>query len=94
MWIEYSYRSAVGIATCYGLDDLWIESRWGARFTALVQTGPGAYLTFYRMGIGSFSGVKQPGCIADHPSPSSAQVKERVELYLYSVYGPSWPVLG
>ena len=21
--------SAVGIATCYGLDGLWIESRWG-----------------------------------------------------------------
>jgi len=29
MWIEYSYRSAVGIATRYGLDDLWIESQWG-----------------------------------------------------------------
>jgi hypothetical protein len=28
------------------------------------------------------------------PPPSSAEVKERVELYLYSPSGPSWPVLG
>ena len=26
------------------------------------------------------------------PTPSSAEVKERVELYLYSPFGPSWPV--
>jgi hypothetical protein len=26
--------------------------------------------------------------------PSSGEVKERVELYLYSPSGPSWPVLG
>jgi len=25
---------------------------------------------------------------------SSSEVKERVELYLYSPSGPSWPVLG
>ena len=30
----------------------------------------------------------------DHPPPSSAEVKERVELYFYSPSGPSWPVLG
>jgi hypothetical protein len=32
--------SLVGIATCYGLDAPGIESRWGARFFAHVQTGP------------------------------------------------------
>ena len=31
--------------------------------------------------------------LTTHP-PSSAEVKERVELYLYSTSGPSWPVLG
>jgi len=30
----------------------------------------------------------------DHPSPSSAKVKERVELYVCSTSEPSWPVLG
>jgi hypothetical protein len=37
-------------------------------------------------------GVKRPGCGLDYPPPSSAEVKERVELYLYSTFGPSWPV--
>jgi hypothetical protein len=41
----------------------------------------------------SFRGVKQPGRGVDHPLSSSAEVKERVELYLYSPSGPSWPVL-
>jgi hypothetical protein len=39
-------------------------------------------------------GVKRPGRGVNHTSPSSAEVKERVELYLYSTYGPSWPVIG
>jgi hypothetical protein len=30
----------------------------------------------------------------DHPTPSSAEVKERVQQYLYSPSGPSWPLLG
>jgi hypothetical protein len=35
-------------------------------------------------------GVKQPGHEADHSPPSSAEVKECVELYIYSPYMPSW----
>jgi hypothetical protein len=42
----------------------------------------------------SFPGVKRSRRGGDHPPPSSAEVKERVELYLYSPSGPSWPVLG
>jgi hypothetical protein len=42
----------------------------------------------------SFPGVKRPGHGVDHPPSSSARVKERVDLYLYSPSGPSWPVLG
>ena len=40
------------------------------------------------------SGVKWPGRGVDHPPPSSAEVKERVEQYLYFPSGPSWPLLG
>jgi hypothetical protein len=65
----------------------------GARFSAPVQTGPGAYPASFTMGTGSFPAVKRPGRGVDHPPPSSAEVKERVELYLYSTSGPSWPVL-
>jgi hypothetical protein len=38
-------------------------------------------------------GVKRPGRGVEHPPPSSAEVKERVEHYLYSPSGTSWPVL-
>ena len=41
-----------------------------------------------------FQGVKQPWRDANHPPPSSAEVKVKVELYLYSPSGLSWPVLG
>jgi len=46
------------------------------------------------MVLGLLPGVEQLGHGVAHPPPSSAKVKERVELYLYSPSGPSWPVLG
>jgi hypothetical protein len=78
----------------YGLDGPGIESRWGARFSAPVQTNPDAHPASYSVGTGSFPGVKRPGRGIGHPPTSSAVVIERVELYLYSTSGPSWPVLG
>ena len=84
---------SVGIATHYGLDGPRIESRWGARFSAPLQTGPGAHPASCTIGTGSFSGVKRSGRGADHPPPSKCQGHERVELYLYSPSGPSWPVI-
>ena len=88
------WDSVVGIVTCCGLDGPGIGSRWGRDFPhpsrpALGHTQPP--YNGYRV---SFPGAKQPGCGVDHPPPSSAEVKERVELYLYSPFGPSWPVLG
>ena len=41
----------------------------------------------------SFTGVKQLGHGIKHPTTSGAEVKERVELYLYSPSRLSWPVL-
>jgi DNA-binding sugar fermentation-stimulating protein len=61
----------------------------GKRFFAPVQAGPGAHPTSYTMGTGSLLGVKRPGRVVDHPHPSSAEVKERVEIYLYSPSGSS-----
>ena len=86
--------SSVSIATRYGLDGPGIESRCGKGFSAPVQTGPGAHLVFYTMGTESFPGVKRPGRGVDSPLLSSAEVKERVELYLHSTSGSSWPVIG
>jgi hypothetical protein len=41
----------------------------------------------------SFLAVRRPGRGVDHPPSSSAEVKERVELYLSSPSEPSLPVL-
>jgi hypothetical protein len=67
-----------------------------ARFSAPVQTGPGAHSASYTVGTGFLLRVKRPRGGGGHPPPpqSSAEVKERVELYLCSTSGPSWPVLG
>jgi hypothetical protein len=64
----------------------------GARFSAPVQTSPGAHPASYTVGTGSLPGVKWPGRGVDHPHPSSAEVKEKVELY--STSGLSWSVTG
>jgi hypothetical protein len=41
----------------------------------------------------SFPGIKLLGCGVDQSTLSSAKVKERVQLYLYSPSGSSWSVL-
>jgi len=91
--------SVVGIATCYGLDGLGIESRWGARFSAPVQTGPGAHPSSCTVGAVAFPGGKErPGRDADPSPPSSAVSQDRVELYSpygpYGLYRASVPVQG
>ena len=42
----------------------------------------------------SFPEVKRPGRGVDYLLRFRAEAKERVELYLYSPSGPSWPVTG
>jgi hypothetical protein len=80
--------SVVGIATRYGLDGPEIESRWGA---SIFRTSPdrpwGPPSLLYKGYRVSFPGIKRPGRGVDHPPPYSAEVKERVELYLYSSSG-------
>jgi hypothetical protein len=69
--------SSISITTRYGLDGLGIASRWGARFSAPVQAGPGAQPASCKMGTGYFSGGKdRPRRDADPSTPSSAVVME------------------
>jgi hypothetical protein len=86
--------SSVGIATGYGLDGPGIDSWWGRDFLHQSRSTLGLTQPPTQMGIGSFSGVKQPGLGVDHPPLSSTEVKERVKLYLCTPFGFSWPVLG
>jgi hypothetical protein len=55
-----------------------------ARFSASVQTGPGAHAAYYRVSVLE---VKRPRRGVNHPLSSSAEVKHRVRLYLYSPLG-------
>jgi len=66
----------------------------GQRFSASAQTGPGTHPVSYTMDTVSFPGVKRSGRGVDHPPPSSAEVKERVELHLYSPMGLRGPFKG
>ena len=77
--------SSVGIATAYGLDGAGIEFRWGRDFPhmsrpALRSTQPPVQ---WVPGL-SPGGKVRPRRDADPSPPSSAEVKNRLELYLYS----------
>jgi hypothetical protein len=64
MWVGL----LVGTATGYELEGPGMESRWGARFSAPVQTGLEAHPASYTMGTGSFPGVKSGrGVTTPHP---------------------------
>ena len=61
--------SSFGIATGYELDFPVIESQWGARFSAPVQTGPGTHPASCTMGTGFFPGVKSGWAVTLTPHP-------------------------
>jgi len=88
-----AWYSAVGIATFYGLDGPGIESRWGWDFPQ--PSRPVLGPTQPRIQWAPvFPGDKMAGSWRWPPTPSSAEIKESVELYLYSPSGHSWPVRG
>ena len=89
----YSRDSSVGIAIRYRLDGPLIGSRWGRGFLHPYKMpwGPSSLLYYgYRV----FPGGKAAGPWRWPPNLSSAKVKRRVELYIYSFSGSSWHVLG
>jgi hypothetical protein len=87
------FSSSVGIALGYELDDRCSRVRFpvGAGNFSLhhrVENGSGAHPEWVP---GALSlRVKRPGREADHSPPSSAEVKECVELYFHTPITPSW----
>ena len=74
---------AVGIATRYGLDGSGIDSRWRRDFQHPSIPAPVAPSSPLFTGyLVSFPGVQRP--VLHHSPPSSAEVKEGVELYICS----------
>jgi hypothetical protein len=81
---DYGPGSSVGTATGYGLDGPGIESRWGEKVSAPVQTGPVAHPASCAMGTGSFPGVKSGRGVTLTPHPL---------LVLWSIKGRAIPLL-
>ena len=80
--------SSIGIVTGYGLGGPGIESRWGRDFPHLSRPALGPTQPPVQWVAGLSRSKERPGRDAD-PSPTSSAVgRERVELYLYSRYGP------
>jgi hypothetical protein len=91
--ILWGRDSSVDIATRYGLDGTRIESRWRQDFQHLSRPTLGPTQPPVQWKLDHSRGIKQPGRSVENPLPSSAEVKERVDLYLYSTCVPSWQVL-
>jgi hypothetical protein len=76
------------------MEDRGFESRWGLGiflFTTTSRTALGPTQPPIQWVPGALSlGVKRPGREADHLPPSSAEVKEWVEVCYHSRNTPSW----
>ena len=87
--VMYSFRGqdrVVHIATCYGLESLGIESRWGKTSHTRPDQPWDPPRLLYK-GFQVFpGGVRSPGLGIDHPPPSSAKIKERVDIHLLPLW--------
>jgi hypothetical protein len=65
----------------------------GATFSAPVQTSPGAHPASCTMRTASFARVESVRGVTLTPHPLPVlRSRNRVQLYLYSPKGPSWPM--
>jgi len=89
LWGERGPGSSVGIATGYGLDGPRSNPGGGARFSAPVQTSPGAHPASCTIGTGSFPAVKSGRgvTLTPHPLPVPWSRKRRAIPLL-----PLWAV--
>jgi hypothetical protein len=82
-------RDNVKYSDCLTDWAVWGSNSGGGK---VFRTSP--YPASCTMGTGSFPAVKWPGRNVDHPLPSKAEIKEKVEVYLYSPIGLHYPFCG
>jgi hypothetical protein len=91
----FCHDISVDIPTRYGLEVRGLNPGEGEIFRTRPDQLRGAPKLLHNTYRVSFPWVKRSGRGANHPpTPSNAEVKERVELYLYSRSGPSGTVAG
>jgi len=76
-------NNSVGMATRYCLDGRGFESHWEWDFPCSPDMHWSQSSLPHNKHRFSFPGVKRPGRRVNHPPTCSAEVKKRVELYLY-----------
>jgi len=92
LWLR-GRDSSVGIATRYGLEGPRIECLWGRDFPHPSRPTLGPTQPPIKWVPGLLHGSKAARGWRWPPIPSSDEVKERVDIYLYYHSGPSWPLL-
>jgi len=91
---KWSRDIVFSIATGYGPVGPVIESRLRRDFPHLSRPALGPTQLPIKWASSFFPESKAAGTWRCPPTPSIADVKGNVELYLYSHSEPSWPVLG
>jgi len=87
-------RDSVGIATLYGMDGPGSNPGRMRDFSHPSRPALGPTHPPIQWISGFFLGGKAAGVWRWPPTPSIAEVKERVDLYLYSPSEPPWPAVG
>ena len=80
-------HNVVGVATRYGLSGPGIESRSGRGFPHPSRPALGLTQPPVQWIPGFFPGGEAAGVRRYHPPPSSAEIRDRIELYLCSPLG-------
>ena len=86
LYLYLTFQSVQRLATAWMVRES--NPGGGKRFFAPVQTGPGVHPASCTTGTGSFPGVQSGRGVTLTPHPFQCRGHERVELYLYSLYGP------
>ena len=81
-------------AICYRLYGPGIKYWWGQDFPPPSRLALGPTQPPIRRVPGYFQGLKRLGRGVNHSPPPSAEVKERVELFLYSTSVSLWHATG